>query len=563
MNVSPHPRPSRFFLPAILFPTLLFADTAVDPENWHRFEIEGHEAFVILPEKAVVRPDKPTPWVLYAPTFHQSLPNPRDEGWMIERFLAKGIAVAGVDVGESYGSPDGRKTYDSLHSHLVKERNFDAKACLLARSRGGLMHYAWAADHPDKVRCIAGIYPVCDLASYPGLDKAAPAFKTDAAGLSESLSKHNPVHPDRLKPLSEHRVPIYHIHGDVDTVVPHKDNSLTLTENLRALGGSATLTIAPGQGHNMWRGFFEHQPLVDFIIGNATAPHLDPKPKLLWSGGAFTEGPVAAPDGTLLFSDVGADTIFRYDPASNKTTPFRGPSGRANGLAFDPEGNLIACEGANTGGNRRISTSTYPDEPPKTLADSWGGKRFNSPNDLALDAAGNVYFTDPRYVGDEPRELDFEGVFRVTPEGKVTLATRETKKPNGILISHDATTAYVADHESAPEGKRQLLAFDILPEGTFAKRRVLHDFGASRGIDGMALSPGGMIFAAAGAGDEAGIYIFNPAGALLNILKLPGDPTNCTFGRGENAGILYVTAQAPKSEGSETRPYALYQFDLR
>ncbi|MBW8885133.1 MAG: SMP-30/gluconolactonase/LRE family protein, partial [Planctomycetia bacterium] len=144
--------------------------------------------------------------------------------------------------------------------------------------------------------------------------------------------------------------------------------------------------------------------------------------------GDFTEGPALAPDGSILFSDIG-DSIYRYDPKTGKTELFRRPSGRANGLIFNSRGDLIACEGANTGGNRRISITTgindAKDGTVKTLADRYEGKRFNSPNDLAIDAAGNVYFTDPRYVGGEPRELDFEAVFLVAPGGAVKIATRD------------------------------------------------------------------------------------------------------------------------------------------
>ncbi|MDG2124570.1 MAG: SMP-30/gluconolactonase/LRE family protein [Verrucomicrobiales bacterium] len=539
-----------------LLTTLLTLATSLHAAGlpFERFQLDGQNAFVILPEKSDST-TKPTPWVLYAPTFHKKLPNHRDEGWMIDRFLAQGIAIAGIDVGESYGSPTGRDHYTALHNHLVTTKNFDPKACLLARSRGGLMLYNWAADHPGKIRCIAGIYPVCDPTSYPGLEKAAPAYGTDAPGLRQSLELHNPTHPSRLEGLAEHRVPVYHIHGDIDKVVPLKENSQALTTNLRQLGGSATLNIPTGQGHNMWPGFFEHQPLVDFIIANATAPHLDAEPELLWSGAVFTEGPAAHPtDGTLIFSDVRATTLYHFDPTTGATTKRRHPSGRANGNLYLDDGSLITCEGAAPGGNRRISV-THPNKPPQTLTDNWQGKRFNSPNDIASAPDGSLYFTDPRYAGDEPRDLDFEGVFRIAPDHTVTLATRETTKPNGIVISHDGTTAYVA--ENNPSGDRHLLAFTIQPDGRFTGKRVLHDFGTGRGIDGMAIDPGGVIYATAGSGEKSGIYIFNPAGALLNTIKLPGPPTNSTLGTGDNSHILYVTAAAP-----DNTSYGLYQIDL-
>src|SRR5437763_6957955 len=137
-------------------------------------------------------------------------------------------------------------------------------------------------------------------------------------------------------------------------------------------------------------------------------PFVAPGAKLekLWSEGSFTEGPVEGPDGCIYFSDIG-NRIMKFDPKTGKTIAHRDLSGRANGLKFDAQGRLIACEGANTGGGRRISI-TEKDGTAKTLADKFEGKQFNSPNDLTLDSKGRVYFTDPRYLGSEKRELDHE-----------------------------------------------------------------------------------------------------------------------------------------------------------
>src|SRR5262245_30869998 len=243
------------------------------------------------------------------------------------------------------------------------------------------------------------------------------------------------------------------------------------------------------------------------------------KLEMVWGDGDFTEGPALAPDGSILFSDIG-ESIYRYDPKSGKTELFRRPSGRANGLMFNQQGDLIACEGANTGGNRRISISTgiegAKDGTVRSLADRFDGKRFNSPNDLAIDAVGRVYFTDPRYVGGEPRELDFEAVFLVAPDGSVKVATREVSKPNGILVAPDGKTVYVSDNN--PQGSRHLVAFSVRSDGTLDGKRVLHDFGTGRGIDGMALDTSGNIYATAGSRDKAGVYVFNPAGKPLAMI---------------------------------------------
>ncbi len=186
---------------------------------------------------------------------------------MFERFLNAGIAIAGIDVGESFGSPAGRKLFTALHQELVTQRRLAKKACLLARSRGGLMLYNWAAEHPDCVAGIAGIYPVSDLRSYPGLEKACGAYGLTEAELAAQLAQHNPN--DRLHSLARADVPIFHIHGDIDALVPLDKNSGELAERYRRHGGRITLKIAEGQGHNMWQGFFECQELVDFVIGLA------------------------------------------------------------------------------------------------------------------------------------------------------------------------------------------------------------------------------------------------------------------------------------------------------
>jgi gluconolactonase len=285
------------------------------------------------------------------------------------------------------------------------------------------------------------------------------------------------------------------------------------------------------------------------------------KLEMLWNEGDFTEGPALAPDGSIFFSDIG-NAIYRYDPKTGKTAVFRQPSGRSNGLNFDQQGRLIACEGANTGGGRRISITTGiaggKDGEVKTLADKFDGKRFNSPNDLAIDSQGRVYFTDPRYVGNEPRELDFEAVLLVSPDGATKVATREVSKPNGILVSPDGKTVYVS--ENNPQGKRQLLAFAVKPDGTLGGRRVLWDFGAGRGIDGMTLDREGNIYATAGTGDKAGVYVFGPDGKNLALIPTPGDPTNCCFGGGADSSVLYVTCANSKTAGTK---YGLYRIRLK
>jgi predicted esterase len=233
------------------------------PMTGEVFEVEGHTAFLISPKPE--RRVAGMPWVWYAPTL-PGLPG-AEETWMFHKFLDAGIAVAGIDLGESYGSPDGRAIFTSFYRELVEKHRFSGKPCLLARSRGGLMLYNWAVEHPESVGGIAGIYPVCDLRSYPGIAKAAGAYGMTPQQLTEVLAQHNPV--DRVEPLAKAGVPVLHLHGDVDRVVPLESNSAELARRYRRFGGEMTLNVIKGQGHNMWTGWFQCQELVDFVIAHA------------------------------------------------------------------------------------------------------------------------------------------------------------------------------------------------------------------------------------------------------------------------------------------------------
>lgn len=225
--------------------------------------VHGHEAFLI--PAAEPPAGRPWPWVWYAPTLP---PYPGEaERWMFERFTRAGIAIAGIDVGESHGGPAGREAFTALHAELTGRRGYSRRPVLLGRSRGGLQLLNWAADHAENVAAFAGIYPVCDLASYPGLAKAAPAYGLTAEQLAADLARHNPV--DRLAPLAAARVPLFAIHGDADRLVPLAANSGRLREAYAALGGEMILLVPPGQGHSMWPGFFESGDLVAFVLRHA------------------------------------------------------------------------------------------------------------------------------------------------------------------------------------------------------------------------------------------------------------------------------------------------------
>ena len=129
------------------------------------------------------------------------------------------------------------------------------------------MLYNWAAKNPNKIACIVGIYPICDLRSYPGLKIAAPAYRLTELQLQKQLSDYNPI--DNLRPLAQANIPIFHIHGDSDTVVPLEQNSAELARRYQKSGGKMTLEIPKGRGHDMWPGWFQSQNLVDFVIRQA------------------------------------------------------------------------------------------------------------------------------------------------------------------------------------------------------------------------------------------------------------------------------------------------------
>jgi gluconolactonase len=259
----------------------------------------------------------------------------------------------------------------------------------------------------------------------------------------------------------------------------------------------------------------------------------------------FAEGP--AWDGSaLLFSDITNSRILRYDPATGETTPYREDTNEGNGLMFDPDGRLYGCQGAGEG--RRVVR--YEQDGSQTVvADRFEGKRLNSPNDLAFDAQGRLWFTDPRY-GDfrDDLELDHESVYRADPQpgGSWTLTrvTFDTGRPNGLLVSPDQSTLYVAQSEYGVDRKRELRAYPIREDGSLDEYQVLHNFYPHRGIDGMCLDAEGNIVATAGwqaSGPGPMIYVFAPNGRVLETHPVPyNTPTNCSWG-GPELSTLYVT----------------------
>src|SRR5690606_34606802 len=177
------------------------------------------------------------------------------------------------------------------------------------------------------------------------------------------------------------------------------------------------------------------------------------EPIEVYSGAAFAEGPVWGPDGALWFSDIPNDRILRL--LDGNVFEARRPSGKANGLLFDAKGRLFACEGAD-GGHRRV-TRTDAKGNVEVIAAKVGGKTLNSPNDVTIDAEGRIYFSDPRYSGDEPRELEVEGVYRILPDrAEPELVIADCERPNGLAVSPDGKLLYVSD-----TGASKLYAYRI------------------------------------------------------------------------------------------------------
>jgi len=231
------------------------------------FRVEDRPAFVMLPPKEKRR--DPQPWIFYAPTL-PGLPD-RHEKWMHEQFLAAGIAVAGIDIGEAHGSPQGQQWFNAFYREVTSRRGFALRPCLLGRSRGGLWMSSWAISNPEKVAGFAGIYPVFDLRSYPGLKRAAPAYGLTEAQLAASLATHNPI--ARIGELAKARIPVCLVHGDSDRVVPLQQNSAEVIRTYQTAGrhNLARLIVAEKQGHNFWEGFFRCRELIDFAIARAKA----------------------------------------------------------------------------------------------------------------------------------------------------------------------------------------------------------------------------------------------------------------------------------------------------
>ena len=269
----------------------------------------------------------------------------------------------------------------------------------------------------------------------------------------------------------------------------------------------------------------------------------------LGEGYDWSEGPVwIKKGGYLLFSDVPMNTVFRWD-AKDGVKPFLKPSGYtgptprggepgSNGLTLDPEGKLVLCQH----GDRRVARLNDDGKTFTSLADKFEGKRFNSPNDAVFDAEGILYFTDPPYglVGNEKdpaKELPFSGVYRVDKAGKVSLLTKDLRFPNGIALSPDEKTLYVA----SSDGKNPvIMAYPRTGDGIGAGKVVIDGSklanGRKGGFDGMKVDLAGNLFATG----PGGVLVIAPGGTHLGTILTGQATANCAWG--DDGSTLYITA---------------------
>lgn len=253
----------------------------------------------------------------------------------------------------------------------------------------------------------------------------------------------------------------------------------------------------------------------------------------LGTGCQFTEGPLwNAAEGYLLFSDIPANEIKRWSPESGITS-FRAPSGSSNGLTYDKQGRLIACEHAN----RRVSR-TEVDGTITAIATHYNGKRLNSPNDVVVKSDGSIYFTDPPYgiMADDGeirgQELGFQGVYRLSAHG-LTLLVDDFDRPNGLCFSPDESVLYVDD-----TARMHIRAFDVQPDGTLGNGRIFAEESGENGVpDGMKVDERENLYATG----PGGVWIFDASGKHLGVIRIPEITANLAWG-GDDWKSLFITA---------------------
>ena len=255
------------------------------------------------------------------------------------------------------------------------------------------------------------------------------------------------------------------------------------------------------------------------------------EPERLATGFTFTEGPLWHPDGFYYFVDIRQNRLYRLTPGKQAEL-VRDNTGETNGTTFDLQGRLVVCEG----GNRRI-TRWADDRTSDVLVDRWQGKRLNRPNDIACKSDGSLYFTDPSYrVPWEQREMPHAGVYRITPDGSVSMVA-DTEYPNGLAFSPDERKLYVANTRWA----QYIHELELDSAGNMVRRRIFAEMpsdGDKNGVpDGMKVDVEGRVYCTG----PDGTWVFAPDGTKLGIIKTPEFAANCAFG-GPDLKTLFFTA---------------------
>ncbi len=286
----------------------------------------------------------------------------------------------------------------------------------------------------------------------------------------------------------------------------------------------------------MTHDIFNHDPYVALDPRFASFPVAGGRVERLWTGGTWTEGPAWFAEGYLVWSDIPANLMLRWDEATGVIRPFRQPSGGANGNTRDRRGRLVTCEGST----RRL-TRTEVTGQVTVLAERAGGLRFNSPNDVVEKSDGTIWFTDPSYAGPDyegEREMSGCHVWRLDPTSRsVTQMIDDMVMPNGLAFSPDESLLYVVDTGSTegPEHPNHIRRFRVTPNGleggeVFASSQA-------KSFDGLRLDCEGNLWC----GDADGVHCYAPDGTMIGRIVLPERTANLTFG-GKDGGWLFMTA---------------------
>lgn len=281
----------------------------------------------------------------------------------------------------------------------------------------------------------------------------------------------------------------------------------------------------------------EPEPLIDPRVSVAAAV-------------TFTEGPTVYNDGSVFFSEMRADRILRNYPDSGRWEVFREEARGSNGLIFDKQWRLVACEFTPP----QVTRTNLETGEVEVLADSFEGKRLNHPNDVTFDSQGRLYFSDRPEANPAPDQTAVHAIYRIDPDGSLhrILSEPDIQKPNGLVISPDDKIFYLIEAHPDEGHARMIRAYDLAEDGTVSNMRVFHDFYPGRSGDGMTIDSEGNLYVAAGLNrrrgssetldTKAGVHVFSPAGELLEFYAVEEDTiTNAAFG-GDDMKTLYVTA---------------------